>query len=546
MPAKETAFPAYVRLDAKKVSFDRGWTTALERRLLLGFVLLGLLARCVRYFLNFPLWEDESFLCYNFIHRDYWQILQPLDFLQVAPPLFLWIELTLVGLFDFSEPVLRLFPFLCSLASLLLFAHLAQRLLRGPALVLAVAVFAVSYAGIRYAGEAKQYASDLLAALVLLTLVVEWVRQPQRHRWLSFLCLVTPILLWLSFPLLFLAGGISLVLAGHLWRQQKQHGWRTWAIYNVLLAGSFLLLIQTQQQSPETVAFMQRFWGPVAFPPASLLDWPRWLLLVHSGEMLAYPIGGENGASFLTLLICLIGVVALFRQRQRLLLVLLTAPFSLNFLAALLRRYPYGGAVKFSIYGMPLICLLMGVGLATLLGGLAQRWPRPRWHFATVVVLAVIGMLTVARDLAKPYKQISDMRARAFAQWFWFSAGFDGEVACVKNDLGVDFAPQSRHELNWAAMYYCNQRIWSPRQRRPLQLERVSVDHPLRCVLFRDEKHPGKSEDIRRWLEEMEKHYELLSQQRYAYPRTTRDDRAAHRRDHIEVYTFVPRLVSAR
>src|SRR5262249_1706291 len=36
-------------------------------RLLGLFMILGLAARAIRYYLCFPLWDDESFLCVNFI-----------------------------------------------------------------------------------------------------------------------------------------------------------------------------------------------------------------------------------------------------------------------------------------------------------------------------------------------------------------------------------------------------------------------------------------------------------------------------------------------
>ena len=62
------------------------------KRLLGLFVLVGLIARAIRYYLCFPLWDDESFLCVNFIDRSYADLLKPLDYHQVAPVLFLWLH----------------------------------------------------------------------------------------------------------------------------------------------------------------------------------------------------------------------------------------------------------------------------------------------------------------------------------------------------------------------------------------------------------------------------------------------------------------------
>ncbi len=96
-----------------------------------AFVGLGLLVRLVRYLVVYPIWHDEAFLAVNFLDRGYLDLLRPLDYSQVAPILFLWIELASVKLFVFSEWSLRLFPAVCGLASVMLFRHFAARLLRG-------------------------------------------------------------------------------------------------------------------------------------------------------------------------------------------------------------------------------------------------------------------------------------------------------------------------------------------------------------------------------------------------------------------------------
>jgi len=133
-------------------------------------VVLGILVRLLRYSLKFPLWGDESALAANFLDRGYLDLLRPLDFQQVAPPLFLWIELAIVRLFGFNEWTLRAFPCVCSVASVLLFRHVAGRLLTGVPLLLAVGIFSVAYYPVRLGAEVKQYASDLLVSLVLLAI----------------------------------------------------------------------------------------------------------------------------------------------------------------------------------------------------------------------------------------------------------------------------------------------------------------------------------------------------------------------------------------
>ena len=183
-------------------------SSASLRRGILFFVLVGVFARVMRYALRFPLWDDESFLCVNFISRGYAELLRPLDYHQVAPILFLWIERTAARLFGFSELVLRLFPFVCSIASVFLFRKTASRLLSGLGLFVAVAIFSVSYPGIRYAAEAKPYGSDLFVSLGLLFLTVEWLER-RESRWLWWLACLTPLAIGLSYPAVFAARRIQ-------------------------------------------------------------------------------------------------------------------------------------------------------------------------------------------------------------------------------------------------------------------------------------------------------------------------------------------------
>ena len=89
---------------------------------------VGVVARVVRYLLEFPLWPDEAFLATSLIDRGYWDLTRPLDYGQVSPVGFMWVQATFVKLLGFSESTLRLFPLLCSLAGLFVFRHVAGRL----------------------------------------------------------------------------------------------------------------------------------------------------------------------------------------------------------------------------------------------------------------------------------------------------------------------------------------------------------------------------------------------------------------------------------
>ena len=104
------------------------------RRLLTALVLLGVALRAVAYFGNSSLWLDEILLSRNIIELPMRELLlAPLALDQVAPRGFLFVEKLAVTAFGPHELALRLFPFLCGLASVVLFRRLAERTLTGAA-----------------------------------------------------------------------------------------------------------------------------------------------------------------------------------------------------------------------------------------------------------------------------------------------------------------------------------------------------------------------------------------------------------------------------
>jgi 4-amino-4-deoxy-L-arabinose transferase-like glycosyltransferase len=458
-------------------------------RVTLAFVGLGLLIRLVRFLVVYPIWHDEAFVAVNFLNRGYLDLLRPLDYYQACPILFLWIELTAVRLFGFSESALRLFPVICGLASVLLFRHLAARLLRGIPLLLAVAVFATAFYPIRHSAEVKPYASDLLASLILLALAVEWLRSPEQSRWWWTLSLVVPILLALSYPSVLVATGLVVALAPKVSGCERRSVRRAFLVHVAVVASSFLSLyfsFTVVQSNALQSGYRSGFWRG-SFPPWDE-PWklPEWLIGVHVGNTMAYPIGGERGASTATLAALLVGALALWRRRQRTSLFLLLSPFATGLAAAGLGQYPYGGAPRITQYLAPSICLLVGLGAAILLGRLPSRALQRRGLGWAVGLLATLGFFLIGRDLVQPYRVPADVTSRSFAHWLWNESSPDAELLCVKSDLGFAFQPEL-WKRGMSAVYLFHQGTSTHRDRFKSQIEPrkvLSSGRPVRLVFF--------------------------------------------------------------
>ena len=558
----------------------------MEARWIAALVILGVTIRLVRYLLRFPLWEDEAFLAVNLLDTDYRRLLEPLGYVQVSPVLFLWIEWTLTRWLGFSEYSLRLFPVVSSVAGLFLFRHLAGRFLKGAPLVLAVGTCAVAYPAIRYAAEVKPYGSDMTVSAVLLILAVEWFRRPDRQRWLWALLAAAPLAVWLSYPAVFIAGGISLSIGfALLWSRATlqrpaispavtvhrdcpnsrggddvlkvvrrsalqfttrsvvpHRAWIAWIAYNLVLATSFaaLLVLSANRQNSAVAEGMSAHWK-VGFPPLDA-PWnlPLWLVLIHTSDLMAYPVGGEYGASTLTLVCCAVAVAWLWRRKRWPILLLCLAPLPLMFLAAALHRYPYGGHMRMSLHLAPIICSLAGLGASLAM----VRWwgtKAGKAHSVALTLLSVLGITLIARDLWRPGKSWPDITRRESSRTFWTQLYQNGEVICLQPDPQQRFAAENAEKTS--ALYLCDRRIYSPPDAadRAPRLDRVTADRPLRCVRFCSPLLHYDEPAFADWLEAMNAQYQCIGFDQTEFDHHWLADGTVLYVNYVQVYSFIPR-----
>jgi hypothetical protein len=470
---------------------------------------IGVVLRIGRFALNYPLWGDEACLAANLIDRDFAELWKPLSFGQICPPAFLMIELAISRCVGFREWVLRLFPLLCAVASVPLFVWTAAKLRKGVPLLLAVSVFAVSLHPLRHAAEVKPYASDLMAALVLLALALAWLESRDRRWPLWSLGIAAPLAVAISHPAIFVAGAVGIALLRPVWRTGR---WSLRIPFGVFTACSLamfaaMFVLSSGAQDEWTIRGLRDYWKG-SFPPLDdLTCLLRWLLRIHTGTLFAYPGGGQNGRSTGTFLLVVLASIWLWGHGKKTAVTLVLAPFGLALLAAALRRYPYGGEARQMQFVAPAICLLAGLGAGLLLERIG--WPKMRLIVVAVAVLTLLidPIVALSRDAARPYRFAQDHEAREMARRFWPSASDQAELACLRRDFGISGGRNGSIKL---ATYLCNQRIYSTVWRAPGQLDwaAVSDHHPLRVVLY-DASIAG-APAIPSWLATMKDRVELV------------------------------------
>ncbi|QEH34683.1 hypothetical protein OJF2_32240 [Aquisphaera giovannonii] len=531
--------PRDLRLCGAREGVEPGWDDGRVRRWVLVFLSLGVAMRLLRYALNFPLWNDEGYLALNILERDFAGLCRPLDYGQVCPLLFLWAVKAASLALGFSEWSLRLVPALASIASLFAFRHVAGRLLRGSSLALAVAVLAIGYTPVRYAGEVKPYATDLLAALGLIALAVEWLRRPERAGPLWGLAALGPVAIGISNPSIFVAASVGLVLAVPVLKTRSRHNLAALAVFGLASCATFLGLLAwiNGPQGDHVKGWMGLYWAN-AFPPRSPGALLGWLVAAHTSHMFAYPAGGDHGSSTLTTCLVLAAVVAYLRRGPGRVLALLLAPFALGLAAAAMGRYPYGGSARTMQYVAPSIILMAGLGAAALLA----RLPRPSWRERSprwaLLAMLIGGLGQMAWDLAYPCKDVFFLESRALARRFWAEESEGAEVACARTDLRLPLDPL-RWEADRAVMYLCHQAIYSPRHAAGIRprLDRVGAKHPLRVVVFNET--PTEAAAVPRWLRAAGGRFQLRARREHRLDLEFRRGRRVSG-DRYVVYDLVP------
>jgi hypothetical protein len=382
------------------------FSRSLAVRLAWLFVLLGLFLRGYHYLRDRPVWHDEASVMINVLERDYGQLLGGLRFHEAAPPLFLWLHRAGALTLGDSPPAFRLPEFLASCAALLLLASVAWALLPPAAVPWALLLFACSEGLLWHACEAKPYAIDVFVACLLLALWVH-AREGRLALWLLAFAGLAPFLIFLSYPACFLLGAVLLAFLPRLWAERRLAPCLAYGAFLFTTCGAFYLLligpVRAQHDPTLHAAWVSSLpdWGR----PGSV---PGWAFL-STFEVFRYcckPLGQP------LFLFALVGAFCLWKAGQRDWLILCAAPVGLNLLAALMQRYPYGGA-RVVVFAAPGLLLLTAAGIPNTLNWLWRR-NRVAWLGALLLLLLPVG--TAARRVVFPWDEADIPGAVAFVQ----------------------------------------------------------------------------------------------------------------------------------
>jgi hypothetical protein len=349
-------------------------------------ILLGLWARIYGYALNRSLWLDEAFLASSVIKRGFLALLEPLDYNQGAPIGFLWLTKLAVTVLGDTEYILRLAPFVAGILSVYLFYAVLARVFSVKQPLLGTAFYATVPFLIYYTYEFKPYMVD-----ACITLCTIWLshRVFQRRMHPGYFFLYTALIVWCSFPAIFLLTALYGVwLAQTIYRQD----WPTMRVVLVggaLTAASFLLYygffygnISASQSN------LYWYWERVRFPlfPSSIAEVKRIRVMLDH-----YADSYSAATYYLIVLATPISLIAMLFGRYRFYGILFVATIVGLLVASWLGKY--GMFNRILLFAYPINALFIAV-LAQLI---REKSPLLYYAYSAVILLACVEVTQLLR-----------------------------------------------------------------------------------------------------------------------------------------------------
>lgn len=337
---------------------------------------MGVVLRTVQYGAQASLWLDELALAHTIVVRDLVRLVtEPLAYQQVAPAGFLVLQKIATSALGTGELGFRVVPWLASIAALFVFWRVAIRLLPQGAALLALTLFSGGIAFTSYAGQAKQYSTDVLAVLVLIWAGCELLR-PSARATLPVAGGCAALLVSLPGVLVGAAAGLALLVSALRTGRPNR---RVLLTSGTAWTAAALITVAFAQWTvnADTRAYMETFWVR-GFPPppwqgVDALMWVPGALTQVLGFALFHWLAEEWLFSVTALLLVMAAVPGAWwlTRRHGYAAAMVMAPVVVAAIAAAARVLPLNGRV--SLWLGPPLLLLATAGVAA-----AVEWLPPR------------------------------------------------------------------------------------------------------------------------------------------------------------------------
>ena len=359
----------------------------------IAIMLLAVVLSLVQLLCNRSLWLDEAMLALNIINKSYAQLLQPLDYTQVAPIAFLQIEKVFSTLIPNSEFGLRIFPLLCFWASVYLFYKITLILSRNTKItLLAVSLFCLNTSLMYYSSEVKQYMSDVFVCLLLYFMLLKEYRN-NFNRFI-LLAVVGAISIFLSNISAIILSTIAIYLIIEQIKEKKINylgltiPFATWA---TVFSFYYLRFIHNHPSKDTMLAYWSN-----CFMPLNITGIGFWDFCFYKTKMIFSTLLPFGDVWIVALLLFVVGLYYLIKSKNRKVIFLLLMPLVLQLVLSAFKIYPFD--LRLILYQTGFYIIVLSIGIIRAANLIIAK-TKKQW----LVWLPIIFPLIVCVDMLKNY-----------------------------------------------------------------------------------------------------------------------------------------------
>ncbi|MBU1862088.1 MAG: glycosyltransferase family 39 protein [Candidatus Omnitrophica bacterium] len=358
-------------------------------------IYLGCFLRTYAFISNRSLSGDEARFAneLNFGGLSFLSLIQKVHY----PIGFVFVEKSSIQTFINNEYFLRLWPFVCGIVSLFLFYTVAKKYLIKWTVPFAVFLFSLSPQLINYSIEAKPYMSDVVVTLLLLIMCAHIQEKEMTVSRGIFYSAIGACAIYFSYPAVFVLAGIGCAFFVISFYKKQWRKMAQLVPIGLMWIISFISTYVVSLRFIEKLNYLVNYWDwhfvPLPFKTFADIKIFSDLLVSFFSDPLGIYFHGLGIALFL------IGCIAMYVRRKRILLIVLSpVPFVL--IAYSLHKYPFSG--RLLLFLVPLALLIIANGfyfIVTLLS-------RNRFQIGIIIggLLILPSLITTSQQVVNKYR----------------------------------------------------------------------------------------------------------------------------------------------
>ena len=329
------------------------------KRILIVILSIGITLSFINFFNFRSLWLDEALLSKSIVHRNFSELLLPLEYDQVAPIGFLYFENIFSTLFGNLDWSLRIFPFLSFLIAIGLIYKLNKLLFKSTLVaLLAACLFCLNTYVLYYSIEIKQYMSDVLICLLIIIGALHYFDTKTKKAILMYSS-ITVLSVWFSNVAIIILFTVGLIGLFEFVIKDKL---RTFINLLPISLGilSFLLYYVIFIYGHPAKETMLLYWSEKnGFLYKDLFSW-EFRYFIRSRIQSLFMLLLELGSNwFVAFFFIVFGFISNFKNKKA--IFILVFPIVVHLILSYFKFYPFDK--RFLLYMFPILISFIAIGL---------------------------------------------------------------------------------------------------------------------------------------------------------------------------------------